>query len=131
MTPKVSLIMSAFNRERFVAEVTFHFQLVRRCVFDAVGGFDPTFRYAQDDDRCLRLSETTRIERIEQPLYDYRVHDNSVSMARQMEQVACARRAVENALSRRGMDDQWTLEVYVEPRFVIRRKTASADRGSD
>jgi glycosyltransferase involved in cell wall biosynthesis len=53
--------------------------LVRRRVFDEVGGFDESLRAAQDHDMAIRIAEATKIAYIPEDLFFYRRHDDSIS----------------------------------------------------
>jgi GT2 family glycosyltransferase len=92
------------------AFMTFHFRLKRRSVYEAIGGFDPSFPYAQDYDLCLKLSEATEIYHHPKPLYHYRQHDSAISSEHRIEQLLNSKRAIQNAMTRRGMDDEYGLE---------------------
>lgn len=81
--------------------MTFHFRLLRRRVYDQVGGLDLDFRYSQDYDLCLRLSEITDFYHINEYLYWYRIHGNSVSIIYQNLQQKYTQLAIQNALIRR------------------------------
>lgn len=52
--------------------------VVRRCVFDAVGGFDESLRMSEDWDFWMRLSRITDIVPINEPLGMYRLHEDNV-----------------------------------------------------
>lgn len=52
--------------------------LARTDVFKSVGGYDELFRYSQDLDMWLRIAEDYNIRNIPDPLYYFRIHDNSV-----------------------------------------------------
>ena len=112
-----------YSPERLLVDfMTFHFRLVRRGVFDQAGGFDPAFDRAEDYDLCLRISEITEVRRIERPLYYYRVHRGGESVEYQVEQINHAKRAVLNAVERRGLHRTHELSVYLESRFVLSRR---------
>lgn len=112
-----------YSPERLLLDfMTFHFRLIRREVYDAVGGFNPEFEAAQDYDLCLRLSEVTKIVQVQQPLYYYRVHRDSISHSRQFEQIHFTSRAINSALLRRGLAERLALEVQVRPKFILRRR---------
>jgi glycosyltransferase involved in cell wall biosynthesis len=49
--------------------VTFHFRLLRRSVFDKVGGLDTAFESAYDYDLCLRMTEASEVRHVQIPLY--------------------------------------------------------------
>jgi glycosyltransferase involved in cell wall biosynthesis len=99
--------------------MTFHFRLIRRSCFIAIGGIDQDFHSAEDYDLCLRLSETVEIRHIPEPLYYYRVHPNSISVEDRATQTAWAKEAVDRALIRRGLSDRLTLNVSQAGRFSI------------
>ena len=54
--------------------------VVRRSVFDAVGGFDPAMPPADDWDLMLRAAEHFRFVKLAQPLALYRVHPGQTSL---------------------------------------------------
>lgn len=99
--------------------VTFHFRLIRRSVYDQIDGINTDFPCAIDYDLCLRLSEVTDVYHIPEPLYDYRVHPDSISMKRQAEQQYWSKVAVERALKRRGLDSKYRLHVSDEGKFSL------------
>jgi len=112
-----------YSRDRLLLDfMTFHFRLIRRSVYDEVGGVDISFLAAQDYDLCLKLSEVTEIEHVDKPLYLYRNHQDNVSHNKQFEQIHFTHRAITGALERRGLADKIELEVQVQPRFVLKRK---------
>jgi glycosyltransferase involved in cell wall biosynthesis len=113
-----------YSRERILLEfMTFHFRLLRSNVYKDIGGFDPTFTYAQDYDLCLRLSDTTEIAQIKQPLYYYRHHSSSISGEKRIEQMLFTKRAIENALHRRNMSNTYDLEFQVFSQFYLVKKS--------
>lgn len=112
-----------YSKERLLVDfMTFHFRLIRREVYDAVGGIDLMFTVAPDYDLCLRLSEVTEVVQIKKPLYLYRNHQENVSHTKQFEQIHGTYLAIHRALERRGLAEQLELEVQVQPRFVLRRR---------
>jgi len=58
--------------------------LVRRKVFEQVGGFDESLRSAQDHDMAIRVGEKTRIGFINEDLFFYRRHSDSISQKKAM-----------------------------------------------
>lgn len=111
-----------YSRDQLLLDfITFHFRLMRRSVYEQVGGIDASYERAQDYDLCLRLSESTEVRQIKKPLYDYRIHTGSVSQQQQLLQIDSSRRAIEAALKRRGLDAQFRLEVEILPRFSLHR----------
>ncbi len=111
-----------YSKERLLLDfMTHHFRLLRRSVYEQVGGFDATFPLAMDYDLCLRLSEVTEIAYLSHPLYHYRLHPESLSATRRLEQALWAQRAIQNALERRGRTDT-VCELDVRTQFRLRRK---------
>lgn len=57
---------------------------VRRSLFEQVGGFDPTRKYAMDYDMWLRLAAVSDPVQIDRDLAVFRVHPGSLSSANQL-----------------------------------------------
>ncbi|MBG1239899.1 CHAT domain-containing protein [Nostoc sp. NZL] len=104
--------------------MTFHFRLMRRSVYDQVGGVNESFSgCAYDYDLCLRLSEVAQVHRVQEPLYLYRIHSQSISVSRRTEQVLWSQKAIAQALWRRGLADKLEIDVELPAgRFILRRK---------
>jgi glycosyltransferase involved in cell wall biosynthesis len=103
--------------------MTFHFRLVRRGAYEKTSGYDPSLPYAQDYDLCLKLSEVTTIAHIPDLLYRYRYHPSSLSIRKRVEQIECARRAIEAAIERRGISGSTELVVEIIGKFVLSRRS--------
>jgi glycosyltransferase involved in cell wall biosynthesis len=86
--------------------MTFHFRLMRRAVYDQVGGVDSQFHYSEDYDLCLKLSEVTEIYHLKRPLYYYRKHGDSISRQHHAAQKNETRKIIAQALERRGRGDR-------------------------
>ncbi|MFS0519770.1 CHAT domain-containing protein [Nostoc sp. UIC 10607] len=104
--------------------MTFHFRLMRRSVYDQVGGVNESFSgCAYDYDLCLRLSEVAQVHRVQEPLYLYRIHSQSISVSRRTEQIFWSQKAIAQALWRRGLADKLQIDVELPAgRFILRRK---------
>jgi filamentous hemagglutinin family protein len=87
--------------------MTFHFRLMRRTVFDEVGGSDESFYVSEDYELCLRLSEVTHVQRVSKPLYYYRVHRESITQQQKAEQNRLALIAIKQARKRRQRADNF------------------------
>ncbi|MEA5602555.1 CHAT domain-containing protein [Nostoc sp. UHCC 0252] len=113
-----------YSREGILVNfMTFHFRLIRRSVYDQVGGISKSFLCAHDYDLCLRLSEVAQVRRVLEPLYLYRNHSQSISVTRRKEQILCSKRAIAQALWRRGLADKLQIDVELPAgRFILRRK---------
>ncbi|MHC0066550.1 CHAT domain-containing protein [Nostoc sp. UIC 10890] len=115
----------AYSPENLLVNfMTFHFRLMRRSVYDQVGGVNESFSgCAYDYDLCLRLSEVAQVRRVKEPLYFYRNHSQSISVTRKIEQILSSKRAIAQALWRRGLADKLQIDVELPAgRFILRRK---------
>lgn len=78
--------------------------MMRRDAFERVGGYDESFRVAQDNDLWLRMGEIGELRCLPDVILKYRQHAKSISEARQREQIDALRRGCEAACKRRGID---------------------------
>jgi hypothetical protein len=53
--------------------------MVRKTIIIKAGKFDETLRSGQDHDMAIRLAEITKLAYINEPLFYYRRHRNSIS----------------------------------------------------
>ena len=83
---------------------------------------NPYFEAVIDYDLCLRLSEVTQIKHWRVPLYEYRVHPQSMSSQGIDHQVQYAKAAVEQAIVRLGLAKAYRLEVSADSKFTLHRK---------
>ncbi|WP_265277851.1 glycosyltransferase family 2 protein [Nostoc sp. KVJ3] len=114
-----------YSKERLLVDfMIFHFRLIRRTVYEQVGGIDPNFTYAEEYDLCLKLSEVTEFYHIAQPLYYYRRHSGNLTN-QQFEPIRWSQKAINNALKRRGLDSQYELSMQVVAHFTIKSKHRS------
>jgi GT2 family glycosyltransferase len=83
-----------------------HFGVYRRSLIEAIGGFRPEYDWSQDYDLVLRFTERTdRIVHLPSILYSWRAIPGSTArdMMAKPSAVDAARRAVDDALRRRGV----------------------------
>ncbi len=81
-----------------------HFLCVRRSLVEHLGGLRPEFDGAQDHDLLLRLAETTgEVLHVSRPLYSWRRHGGSNLGAPRPSSFDAGRRAILDALGRRGL----------------------------
>jgi hypothetical protein len=112
-----------YSKDRLLIDfMTFHFRLMRREIYDLVGGIDLQFPQAQDYDICLKISEVTEIYHLQRSLYFYRTHPDTISQAQKAKQIERAATAVKNALVRRGFSDRYSLDIHNGDRFRIVRR---------
>lgn len=111
-----------FSAEAMLTDFsTFHFRLIRESTFRRCGGIAPDTEIAIDYDLCLRLTEVSRVLRIAEPLYDYRLHRRQLSSQFRNEQAEASATAVRKALCRRGLQDRLRLDVSGDPaRFQLK-----------
>ena len=101
-----------YSKERMLIDfMTFHFRLIRRSVYEAVGGIDLDLLHCEDYNLCLKISEIAEIYHLAEFLYSYRLHAGMVSYTERDVQKDSAVAAVRKALVRRGMSDRYYLEV--------------------
>lgn len=111
-----------YSKEALLVDfMTFHFRLMRREIYDKVGGIDVEFPQAQDYDLCLKISEITQIYHVKKPLYYYRTHPETISQTQKAKQIERSATAVKNALVRRGLSDRYYLSVSPEGQFKIQK----------
>jgi glycosyltransferase involved in cell wall biosynthesis len=112
-----------YSKERLLIDfMTFHFRILRRSLYNQIGGFDYTIPSAEDYDLCLKLSEITEFYHLQQSLYYYRQHAASVSSQNRLEQIESAHQAIARAIERRGMSDSHEVSVELVGRFSLRPK---------
>ncbi|MEA5596977.1 glycosyltransferase family 2 protein [Rivularia sp. UHCC 0363] len=111
-----------YSKEGLLVDLmTFHFRLIRRSVYDAVGGVDDSFESGEDYDLCLKLSEVTEVYHIAKPLYYYRRHDSNVSNDN-LKNIYWSQKAINDALKRRGLDSNYELDTHLTAFFSIKPK---------
>jgi glycosyltransferase involved in cell wall biosynthesis len=75
--------------------------MIRKDCLNQVGMYEVDLEPSEDYDLWLRLSEVTRMANMEEGLYYYREHTNSVSSKRLFQQRVNKARALERAIQRR------------------------------
>jgi len=89
--------------------------MFRRKSYEAVGGYRPQFKVAQDLDLWMRLSEVGICWATPDVLCEARLHKNSISASRRSEQIRSANVIVKCAEARRfGRDDSTLIAKWVE-----------------
>jgi glycosyltransferase involved in cell wall biosynthesis len=112
-----------YSKEKLLVDfMTFHFRLMRREIYDRIGGINLNLEVAHDYDLCLRTSEITQIHHHRSPLYFYRDHAETISQSQQLTQILASQQAVNDALIRRGLDRDYQLEVKLQSKFSLKRK---------
>jgi GT2 family glycosyltransferase len=112
-----------YSKDRLLVEfMIFHFRLMRRSVYEQVGGVNEEFEAIEDYELCLRLSEVTEIQQLKKPLYYYRAHNHSLSRERQVEQIFLSQQAINQALERRGLANCLESDVQIIGKFSLKQK---------
>lgn len=86
-----------------------HLSVIRKSLFNSVGGLRSTFDGAQDYDLFLRICEATdQIEHIPKVLYHWRMiaSSSSVDAHAKPEALSRGKKALEDALKRRGINGE-------------------------
>jgi GT2 family glycosyltransferase len=89
--------------------------MARRQSLASIGGYDESFRVAQDLDLYLRLGEIGRLANLPAVLMKYRYHSHSTSDTRRELQLDCMRTATERAWKRRGLTGTFALPGHWRP----------------
>ena len=110
-----------YSKERLLIDfMTFHFRLLRVTVYNEVGGFNSEFNRLEDYDLCLRISEVTTVRKIDDYLYLYRLHPESLKVTMpDIERVELCKKAINQALKRRKLDETYRLKVSLNPTFWL------------
>lgn len=110
-----------FNSKRLLRYMCLYpMRFYRKIAIEKVGLYSETLTSAVDYDLALKLDEITKIIRIENFYsYYYRQHKEQVSTKKRYEQNLNAKKALEDAIKRRG------LNIMVEnnqPPFILKEK---------
>lgn len=110
-----------YSKERLLVDfMTFHFRLIRKSVYTKIGGIDLDLDRLEDYDLCLRLSEATNIVKINDYLYQYRIHSDSLKVTMEdLERIELCKKVITQALKRRSMESTHKLHVALNPTFFI------------
>jgi glycosyltransferase involved in cell wall biosynthesis len=98
----------------------FHFRLIRLAKIQEVGGVNLAFPVAYDYDLMLRLSAICRIFHLPEHLYYYRVHPESISQKRRVEQAYYSFLAADSAIHRFGFESDY--EIFFNYSFSLYQK---------
>ena len=102
-----------------------HLSVIRRSLYEELGGLRPSFDGSQDHDLVLRVAERTdRIAHIPEPLYSWRIMAGSTSAGVDAKPYAAdaARRALREALGRRdrpGSVENATIQGMYRTRYQL------------
>jgi glycosyltransferase involved in cell wall biosynthesis len=108
-----------YSQHRMLLDfMTFHFRLIRREVYEQVGGINSTFKFVEDYDLCLRLTEVTEVHHLERSLYYYRWHSTNMTKQR-LEMMYWTYKASSQALKRRGLSNQYKLTMNFKGQLVL------------
>ncbi|NMP05915.1 MULTISPECIES: glycosyltransferase [Prochlorococcus] len=97
------------KKSDLVQFISFHMRVVRRSAYLKVNGYSKNFQFTGDYDLSLKLAELGKPLHLAKPLYNYRVHPQSVSQSKRLNIHLEAVRAARNALHRRGMVKDYVL----------------------
>lgn len=115
-----------YSKERLLSDfMVFHLRVYRAELYATVGGIDDTMSAAADYDFVLKMSEVATIRHLPRALYHYRVHGDSISAERRVQQINASASAIRAAMARRGMETQYELDVEIVGKFTVRKKPQS------
>lgn len=89
--------------------IYFHMRIVRTSSYHKIGGYDKKYQLAGDYDLSLRLAELAKPVHIAEPLYNYRIHNDSTSQKKLISTHLEAVEAARAALHRRGLATSFRL----------------------
>ena len=116
------LCRTPYSKEQLLVDfMTFHFRLIRRTVYDQVGGIDDSLEVSEDYDLCLKLSEVTEVQHLDQTLYYYRRHSHNITRDR-LNTLHWTQKVIRSALRRRGLDQRYELDMRVTAHFLLQPK---------
>lgn len=99
--------------------------MIRKSTLEKAGGYRPCFKYAQDYDLWLRLSEVCEADNLSETLYKLRLHSGSISSLRQAEQNMAASLALSMAEERKKYGrDRLSAVTAAEAENIVRQKLA-------
>jgi hypothetical protein len=97
----------------------FPLRFYKKSVVEKVGGYSNVLSSAVDFDLALKIDQIATIHRIKEPItYYYRQHSNQVSTKARHEQDLNAKKALEDALKRRGINGK---VINDKPPFIIEK----------
>jgi GT2 family glycosyltransferase len=102
--------------------IPFHLRLVRRDVYEQIGGYDAGLLYSGDYDLTLRLSEVGAVGYLPVPLYLYRVHDTNTSKIKRQATAEEALLVARAALRRRGLYPRFSLELDPNQQVLLKQQ---------
>lgn len=110
-----------FNREKLLKYMNFYpTRFYRRSAVLEVGGYSNTLSSAVDYDLALKLDEKFTLGRLDKITYFYRQHSNQVSTFARKEQDSNAKKALQDALNRRGLNQD---VINDTPPFFIKERS--------
>ncbi len=87
--------------------------MFRSEIFKIEGMYYEEYRYAEDYDLFLRISERHMVDNLDLPLYRYRINPESISVAKSHQQILMGMVAREvGKLRRKGQEIRWSQETY-------------------
>ena len=99
-----------FNQQRMLAQfITYHLRIIRRAAYNRCGGYNTELFYTGDYDLSLRLCELGDPIHLEEPLYNYRLHDDNTSSLKRRATIEEAFQVAQQALTRRRLSHLYKL----------------------
>lgn len=95
--------------------------LVRRELFQRIGGYRSSFVAGHDYDLCLRLAENAQAANVSEVVVKYRVHGSQVSLGKRQLQTLCKLAAQASASARKsGKPDPLDVAPEINPALLLR-----------
>ncbi len=94
-------------------------QVMRTSAYRAAGGHLGAHLDAFEYDLCLRLSETTGVVHVPQPLYRRRIHPRAAEVARWAQGIEARYNVFVDAVRRRGLDATYDCALEIDSWHVL------------
>lgn len=115
-----AVLNKPYSEKRFLTDfIVTQFRLIRRDIYDKVGGINNRLPYCRDYDLILKLSEVSEFLHINELLFHQRKIERDISYEKQIERVLWAREIAEQSLRRRGMTGEYALDAELLPRCYL------------
>lgn len=109
-----------YSEEKLLTDfIVTQFRLIKRSVYEKVGGINHRLPHCQDYDLILRMSEMSNFVHIDKPLYLHRKTEGYMSHQEQIERILWAREIANQALQRRNLSSQYSLAVELLPKCYL------------
>ena len=96
------------------------FPLIKKSVFDALGGFDPLMQSSQDLDLWLRIAREYEVDCVEEPLVIYHIHEGEQITKNHRKRIEGLSRIIEKNMDylQQNKSALWLRQMLIVPHYV-------------